>query len=378
MLLRGRLRLILRAVPFAQLIIQHETPELACSLVSYCTLGYILARLPLSTANARESAAAFKNPPTQCVCSRSARKKAVLRRKIYLRPMLSIDQLKAISGCNVTRTSKGLRPTAAPCTSISLPTEVLVHALEYTSIDDALVAFDVSKAFRPASRFALNKGRWAPVVQVVLKVKNFPWHRHGYGKEWADEVKEEFCAAWHAKEPWLLRQIMDEVRTYRCADMECLLGELLRVAEPALSDEALGRVVANLEHVDARHPGDTAPSFIFEHWFRRLPGVSQFLASKDDWVPRLFRAAEGCIDGYHAGNVLCGLLINILGYDDAAEFETETFARKMTAGWSDEHKRDELVAVFRGVQRDRAEELQEELGAIEREAWISDPTGWPG
>ena len=294
--------------------------------------------------------------------------------------MLSIEQLKAISGCSVTRTSKGLRPTAARCTIISLPTELLVHALEYTSIDDALVAFDVSKAFRPASRFALNKGRWAPVVQVVLKVKNFPWYRHdGFVTELeVDEVEAEFRAAWHAREPRLLRQIMDAVHTYRSAKMECVLGELLRVAEPAISDEALGRVVTNLEHVDARHPGDTAPSFIFEHWFRRLPGVSQFLASKDDWVPRLFRAAEGCIDGYHAGNVLCGLLINILGYDDAAEFETETFARKMTAGWSDEHKRDELVAVFRGVQRDRAEELQEELGAIEREAWSSDPTGWPG
>ena len=294
--------------------------------------------------------------------------------------MLSVEQLKAISGCNVTRTSKGLRPTAAPCTIISLPTELLVHALEYTSIDDALVAFDVSKAFRPASRFALNKGRWAPVVQVVVKVKNFPWHRHdGFVTElYVDEVEAEFRAAWHAREPRLLRQIMDAVHTYRSAKMECVLGELLRVAEPALSDEALGRVVANLEHVDARHPGDTAPSFIFDHWFRRLPGVSQFLASKDDWVPRLFDAAERCIDGYHAANVLCGVLVNILGYDDAAEFETETFARRMTAGWSDEHKRDELVAVFRGVQRDRAEELQEELGAIEREAWSSDPTGWPG
>ena len=293
--------------------------------------------------------------------------------------MLSIAQLKAISGCNVTRTSKGLRPTAAPCTIISLPTELLVHALEYASIDDALVAFDVAKAFRPASRFALNKGRWAPVMKVVLAIKGFPWRRHGFAKQkYVDEVKAQFCAAWHVREPRLLRQIMDNVDHFGYADMECVLGELLRVAEPAISDDALGRVVATLEHVDARHPGDTAPSFIFEKWLKFLPGVSQFLASKDDWVPRLFHAAERCIDGYHAANVLCGVLINILGYDDAAEFETETFARKMTAGWSDEHKRDELVAVFRGVQRDRAEELQEELGAIEREAWSSDPTGWPG
>ena len=70
------------------------------------------------------------------------------------------------------------------------------------------------------------------------------------------------------------------------------------------------------------------------------------------------------------------MLFHILGYDDAAEFENEIAARRMTAGWSDEHKRDELVAVFRRVGRDRHEELQEELGAIEREAWISDPTGW--
>jgi len=28
----------------------------------------------------------------------------------------------------------------------------------------------------------------------------------------------------------------------------------------------------------------------------------------------------------------------------------------MTAGWSDEHKRDELVAVFRRVERSRLEE----------------------
>ena len=276
--------------------------------------------------------------------------------------MLSIEQLKAISGCNVTRTSNGLRPTAAPCTIISLPTELLVYALEYASIDDALVAFDVAKAFRPASRFALNKGRWAPVVQVVLKVKNFPWHRHdGFVTElYTDDVEAEFRAAWHAREPRLLRQIMDAVHTYRSAKMECVLGELLRVAEPALSDEALGRVVANLEHVDARYPGDTAPSFIFERWFRRLPGVSQFLVSKDDWVPRLFDAAERCIDGYHAGNVLCGVLVNILGYDDAAEFENEIAVRRMTAGWADEHKRDELVAVFRRVARDREEENREE------------------
>ena len=51
--------------------------------------------------------------------------------------------------------------------------------------------------------------------------------------------------------------------------------------------------------------------------------------------------------------MLYGVLFHILDYDDAAEFETEAAVRRMTAGWSDEHKRDELVAVFRRVERQR-------------------------
>ena len=158
------------------------------------------------------------------------------------------------------------------------------------------------------------------------------------------------------------------------------MGALLHAAEPAISDDALARIVVTLEHVEAKVPqGDPFTSNIFEEWYLRVRGPSPFLAS-NDWVPRLFHAAERCVSGHHAGNVLYGVLFHILDYDDAAEFETEAAVRRMTAGWSDERKRAELVAVFRRVQRDRyyerAEELNEELAAIEREAWISDPTGW--
>ena len=190
--------------------------------------------------------------------------------------MLSIEELKAISGC--TKITPGAARAGVPCpmSQESLPTELWVHALEYASLDEAFAAFDVSKAFRSASRFALNKGRWAPVVKVVLAIKSFPWRQYGFAKQkHVDEVKAEFCAAWHVREPRLLWQIMDAVHTYSSADMEWVLGELLRFAEPMISDDALGRVVANLEHVDARHPGDTGPSFIFEKWLKFLPGVSQ-------------------------------------------------------------------------------------------------------
>ena len=146
--------------------------------------------------------------------------------------------------------------------------------------------------------------------------------------------------------------------------MERILGALLCAAEPAISDDALARIVATLEHVEAKVPrGQPFTSNIFEEWYLRVGGPSPFLAS-NDWVPRLFHAAERCVSGHHAGNVLRGVLFHILGYDDAAEFETEAAVRRMTAGWSDEHKRDELVAVFRRVERDRLEELRE--GAIPR------------
>ena len=238
--------------------------------------------------------------------------------------------------------------------------ELWVHALEHTSLDDVARAKAISKALCCAARFAINKGRWAPVRKVVLAIKSFPWRRHGFAKRnHLDDVKAQFCAAWHAREPLLLVAIPDEVHNYWKTDMERILGALLHAAEPAISDDALARIVVTLEHVEAKVPqGDPFTSNIFEEWYLRVRGPSPFLAS-NDWVPRLFHAAERCVSGHHAGNVLYGVLFHILDYDDAAEFETEAAVQRMTAGWSDEHKRDELVAVFRRVERQRkAEERQ--------------------
>ena len=78
--------------------------------------------------------------------------------------------------------------------------ELWVHAIEYTSWYDAHAAFKTSKSLRSASRFALTKGRWAPVRKVVLAVKSFPWHRHGFDRRnHLDDVKAQFCAAWHQR-----------------------------------------------------------------------------------------------------------------------------------------------------------------------------------
>ena len=238
-----------------------------------------------------------------------------------------------------------------------------MHALEYTSWWDAAhAAFEVSKAFRSASRFALTKGRWAPVRKVVLAITIFPWHRHGFDRRnHLDDVKAQFCAAWHAREPLLLVAILDEVGlgNFCVRDMERILGALLKTAEPVISDDALARIVATLEHVEAMVPLKAQfTGNIFEEWYLRVQGPSPFLAS-NDWVPPLFHAAERCVSGHHAGTVLCGVLFHILGYEDAGEFETEAAVRRMTAGWSDEHKRDELVAVFRRAEHQRkADERQ--------------------
>ena len=117
--------------------------------------------------------------------------------------MLSIAQLKAISGC-AKITPGAARAAGVPSPVVSqersLPTELWVHALEHTSWYDAHAAFEVSKAFRSASRFALTKGRWAPVMKVVLSIKSFPWHRHGFDRRnHLDDVKAQFCAAWHQR-----------------------------------------------------------------------------------------------------------------------------------------------------------------------------------
>ena len=238
--------------------------------------------------------------------------------------------------------------------------ELWVHALEYTSWDDALVAIDVSKAFRSASRFALTKGRWAPVIKVVLAVMSFPWHRHGFDRRnHLDDVKAQFRAAWHAREPLLLVAILDSVHNYRARDMERILGALLCAAEPAIATTRSHNVVT-LEHVEAGFPRGP----VHQQHFRRLvpactgggghhrfsPPMTGFLA----YSMPLKRASAGvmrvmcCTGGFH-----------ILGYDDAAEFETEAAVQRMTAGWSDEHKRDELVAVFRRVEHQRkADERQ--------------------
>ena len=288
--------------------------------------------------------------------------------------MLSIGRLKTISGCakitpGAARDSSPGVPSHVVSQERSLPTELWVHALEYTSWDDALVAFDVSKAFRSASRFALTKGRWAPVIKVVLTVMSFPWHRHGFDRRnHLDDVKASFSAAWHAREPLLLVAILDEVRNtslsqpFCVRDMERILGALLKTAEPVISDDALARIVATLERVAANVPRGCTffTSNIFEEWYLRVQGTP-FLAS-NDWVPRLFHAAERCVDAYHADTVLRGVLFHILGYDDAAEFETEAAVRRMTTGWSDKHKRDELVAEFRRVERQRKADEEREAG----------------
>ena len=177
----------------AQLNIQHGTSS--CWLVSYCTLGSVFgAFAPVNRKRSREAPQPSRLLPRSAFVRDPHEKRQFCNVKSSLRPMLSVEQLKAISGCNVTRTSKGLRPTAAPCTIISLPTELLVHALEYASLDEAFAAFDVSKAFRSASRFALNKGRWAPVVKVVLAIKSFPWRQYGFAKQkHVDQVQAEFA-----------------------------------------------------------------------------------------------------------------------------------------------------------------------------------------
>ena len=79
--------------------------------------------------------------------------------------MLSIAQLKAISGCaNITPGAArgsfgGTIPTSQ---ERSLPTDVLTKVLEFLPLDDAAAAKQLSSLTASAARQALTRGRWRP------------------------------------------------------------------------------------------------------------------------------------------------------------------------------------------------------------------------
>ena len=170
--------------------------------------------------------------------------------------MLSIEQLKAISGCAKIRpgaarasSSPGV-PSPVVSQERSLPTELWVHALEYSWLIEVTDAKAVSRTLCRAARFALTRGRWAPVGKCVQAIKALPWRDWGFDKKAhiTDEVKALFCAAWKVAEPRLLNELADSSWS---SDMETTLGMLLTAAEPVISCDAHGRVLESLAHMQS-------------------------------------------------------------------------------------------------------------------------------
>ena len=301
--------------------------------------------------------------------------------------MLSLEDLKAVSGCKVTRppeqadSRKAERPSrfwtsfaaaAARATKkksgdaqvaqdLSVPTELWAHAIEHTSLDDAARAKAVSKAFCCAARAALTKGRWAPVAKLVRA-----WAERDLATSATclsvigedeplplyvtDELKTLFCAAWVA-EPRLIAEMIGNRSDRPRNDIMTNFGLLLRAAEPELNDDALGRVFACMEHVDALwhlHGIRYSAAALIVQWQPSLYAIrneSPFLES-DGWLSRLFRAGDRCGDGARVGNIIAGLLRYLVGWEEADEIETAATARRMTTGWADEGKRFALVAAW--------------------------------
>ena len=305
--------------------------------------------------------------------------------------MLSLEVLEAVSGCKVTRppeqadSRKEERPSgfwtsfanaaaratktksgdAQAAQDLSVPTELWAHAIEHTSLDDAARAKAVSKAFCCAARAALTKGRWAPVAKLVRawaerdlatsatclsvsdKGESLPLYV-------TDELKTLFCAAWVA-EPRLIAEMVgsDGLRN----DTFPNVGLLLRAAEPELNDDALGRVFACMEHIDALSPRSSSAASLIVEWqpsFYAIRNESPFLES-DGWLSRLFRAGNRCGDGARVGNIIAGLLRYLVGWEEAERIETEATARASTARWADEGKRAALVAAWASSEQQRSD-----------------------
>ena len=310
--------------------------------------------------------------------------------------MLSLKDLEAVSGCKVTRppeqadSRKEERPSASgfwisfaaaaaratkkksgdaqAAQELSVPTELWAHAIEFTPLDDAVRAKAVSKAFCCAARAALTKGRWAPVAKLVRawaerdlatsatclsvsdKGESLPLYV-------TDELKTLFCAAWVA-EPRLIAEMIGSDRPPN--DIMTNFGLLLRAAEPELNDDALGRVFACMEHVDALwhlHGIRYSAAALIVQWqpsFYAIRNESQFLES-DGWLSRLFRAGDRCGDGARVGNIIAGLLRYLVGWEEADEIETAATARASTERWADNGKRAALVAAWASSEQQRSD-----------------------
>ena len=310
--------------------------------------------------------------------------------------MLSLEVLEAVSGCKVTRppeqadSRKEERPSgfwtsfaaaaaratktksgdAQAAQDLSVPTELWAHAIEHTSLDDAVRAKAVSKAFCCAARAALTKGRWAPVAKLVRA-----WAERDLATSATclsvfdedeplplyvtDELKTLFCAAWVA-EPRLIAEMIGNRSDRPRNDIMTNFGLLLRAAEPELNDDALGRVFACMEHVDALwhlHGIRYSAAALIVQWqpsFYAIRNESPFLES-DGWLSRLFRAGNRCGDGARVGNIIAGLLPYLVGWEEADEIETAATARRMTTGWADEGKRAALVAAWASSEQQRSD-----------------------
>ena len=301
--------------------------------------------------------------------------------------MLSLKDLEAVSGCKVTRPPEQAdskkRPSASgfwtsfanaaaratktksgdaqAAQDLSVPTELWAHAIEFTPLDDAVRAKAISKALCRSARAALTKGRWAPVAKLVRA-----WAERDLATSATclsvigedeplplyvtDELKTLFCAAWVA-EPRLIAEMIGSGSDRPRNDIMTNFGLLLRAAEPELNDDALGRVFACMEHVDALwhlHGIRYSAAALIVQWqpsFYAIRNESPFLES-DGWLSRLFRAGDRCGDGARVGNIIAGLLPYLVGWEEADEIETAATARRMTTGWADEHKRFALVAAW--------------------------------
>ena len=167
--------------------------------------------------------------------------------------MLSIQQLKAISGCakitpGAARASSSPGVPSPASQERTLPTELWVHALDYTWDIYVRDAKAVSRTLCRAGRLVLTRGQWAPVGKCVRAINALPWTHFGFDKEAhiTDEVKALFCEAWKVAETWLLAEVAGPSWRWN-KDMWITLGMLLKAAEPVISDDALFRVVVGTE-----------------------------------------------------------------------------------------------------------------------------------
>jgi len=226
-------------------------------------------------------------------------------------------------------------------------------AFEFLPFEAVVRMKSVSKQFRSAARLVLTKGRYEPVARslaLVSRLAALPLNdRESASASLTEGNKANLRAAWSLEASILGDAIQAEYMTV----------DFLEICEPTL--DGFERIVAAMEHT-----GSTAVSRFFDGvfwaWIDKVD-PRDLGETFEQQELRLWRAVESWDSPSRAFDALYASIAE--GFDDWMNYASH--AREMTADWTDQSKREFVIAKFQEVTDTLQEEFDEEY--MEEHGW---------